>query len=538
MTTQQKWEKYFPFKTPRTQQITAINAILASFESGKRFFALEAGTGIGKSAIATTVAQMLNEEDAPEKYEDGAMFVTTQKLLQKQYEDDFSNIGMKSIKSATNYKCKYKKNSTCSDSQAELRLEEKGTKFWNVCTYNCVYRHAKQEFLESKLSVTNFPYLLTEANFSGKTKPRKLLVIDEAHNVATELSKFIEVSVSEKFAKKTLKLDFPNVSTQHQAHIWLKDVYWPKLCSHVSHVKMMLAKYDKIKQKLDQFASLSRQLHMIEGHHQRLEYFLEVFDKDNWVFDIVHSNIQGLKKLSFKPIDISKYAEKYLFRLGYKVIFMSATMIDSQKYFEMVGVSPEDSDSMFLSSPFPPKNRPILYAPVGRMTSKEIDGSLPKIAEAVRKILAQHKNEKGIIHTHSYKIANYLKGKIKSRRLLFPTADNRDEILRKHLKSDKPTVIISPSMTEGVNLEGDASRFQVICKVPYPFLGDQLVKKRMNKWKWWYPFQTAKTIIQSVGRSVRSSKDTAVTYIIDEDWERFYARNSDLFPKDFKSCLY
>ena len=136
------------------------------------------------------------------------------------------------------------------------------------------------------------------------------------------------------------------------------------------------------------------------------------------------------------------------------------------------------------------------------------------------------------------KIANYLKGKIKSRRLLFPNASNRDEVLRKHLRSDKPTVIISPSMTEGVDLEGDASRFQIICKVPYPFLGDKLVKKRMNKWKWWYPFQTAKTIIQSVGRSVRSSKDTAVTYIIDEDWERFYSRNNSLFPKDFKRCLY
>jgi len=172
------------------------------------------------------------------------------------------------------------------------------------------------------------------------------------------------------------------------------------------------------------------------------------------------------------------------------------------------------------------------------MTSKEIDNSLPKIAEAVRKILAQHKNEKGIIHTHSYKIANYLKKRIKSRRLLFPTAENRDEVLSKHLKSNKATVIVSPSMTEGVDLEGDSSRFQVICKVPYPFLGDKLVKKRMNKWKWWYSFQTAKTVIQSMGRSVRSSKDTAVTYIIDEDWERFYDRHSSLFPKDFKSCLY
>ena len=92
-------------------------------------------------------------------------------------------------------------------------------------------------------------------------------------------------------------------------------------------------------------------------------------------------------------------------------------------------------------------------------------------------------------------------------------------------------------MTEGVDLLGDASRFQVLCKVPYPYLGDKLVKKRMNKWKWWYPFQTAKTIIQSIGRSVRSHEDKAVTYILDSDWERFYKFNKSLFSQDFKDCL-
>ena len=532
------WEKYFPYKTPRTQQTKAINSILAAFKSGKRFFALEAGTGIGKSAIAATVAQVISENNLDEGFEPGAIFVTTQKLLQTQYENDFSSMGMKSIKSATNYKCKYKKHNTCADSQSELRMEEKGTKFWNVCNYNCCYRNAKQEFLDSKMSVTNFPYLLTESNFNGKIKPRQLLIIDEAHNAETELSKFIEISVSEKFAKKVLKLSMPMITTQHQAYSWIKDVYGPKLSSHMQHVKSTLKKYDKLQKKLDQFVSLSRQLHMIEGHHQRLEHFLEVFAKENWVFELLKSDIKGQRKVSFKPIDVSQFAEQYLFRLGCRVIFMSATLIDSQKYFELMGINKDNTASLVLSSPFPPKNRPILFAPVGKMSAKEIDKSLPNIAEAVRKILAQHKNEKGIIHTHSYKIANYLKQKIKSRRLLFPNAENRDEILKKHLSSNKPTVIVSPSMTEGIDLEGDASRFQVICKVPYPYLGDKLVKKRMHKWKWWYPFQTTKTIIQSIGRSIRSSKDTAVTYILDSDWERFYDRNNRLFSKDFKSCLY
>ena len=110
-------------------------------------------------------------------------------------------------------------------------------------------------------------------------------------------------------------------------------------------------------------------------------------------------------------------------------------------------------------------------------------------------------------------------------------------MLQKHISSKEPTVLLSPSMTEGVDLRGEYSRFQVICKVPYPFLGDKLVKKRMNKWKGWYPLQTAKAVVQSVGRSVRSSDDHAVTYILDSDWDRFIGRNKKFFPEDFINCI-
>ena len=105
--------------------------------------------------------------------------------------------------------------------------------------------------------------------------------------------------------------------------------------------------------------------------------------------------------------------------------------------------------------------------------------------------------------------------------MLTHNSDNRDAVLKKHTTTKKATVLLSPSMTEGVDLKGDLSRFQVICKIPYPYLGDQIVRKRMYKHKDWYGLQTAKSIVQSCGRSVRSNTDTAVTYILDSDWNRF-----------------
>ena len=43
------WSQYFPYKEPRDQQKTAIEDILRTFKD-KRFYALEAGTGVGKSS--------------------------------------------------------------------------------------------------------------------------------------------------------------------------------------------------------------------------------------------------------------------------------------------------------------------------------------------------------------------------------------------------------------------------------------------------------------------------------------------------------
>jgi Rad3-related DNA helicase len=120
---------------------------------------------------------------------------------------------------------------------------------------------------------------------------------------------------------------------------------------------------------------------------------------------------------------------------------------------------------------------------------------------------------------------------------LIHTPENRDEILEQHKRAKTPTVLLSPSMTEGVDLKDDLSRFQIICKVPFPYLGDQLVKKKSAKYDWYYGFATAKTLVQSVGRSVRNKNDTAVTYILDSGFDYFFKRNEQFFSDDFKSCM-
>ena len=88
-------------------------------------------------------------------------------------------------------------------------------------------------------------------------------------------------------------------------------------------------------------------------------------------------------------------------------------------------------------------------------------------------------------------------------------------------------------MQEGVDLKGNCSRFQVICKIPYPYLGDKWVKARMKRWNWWYNYETAKTIInQSV--VVSETFRLCYNYIIDSAWSSFFGRTKHLYPPGFE----
>jgi len=533
------YDNIFPFDKIRPQQKQAIDFCIENFlKNDKRFCIIEAGTGVGKSAIGLTSARYL-ADSLPEniKYQKGAYFLTTQKILQEQYVNDFSSVV--SLKSSSNYKCGYHKENSCAESQKMLKTAEKSSKFFKSCSFNCIYKKQKQKFIDTSEGITNFSYFLTETNFSGKIIPRQVLVIDEGHNIESELSKFVEISISEYFARSVLKIAFPQKLTHYQMFLWVKDSYLPAASRRLKHYESTIETMggEKMREKLGQFKDLTRHYDMLRGHIGKLKKFVNIHSTENWVFETSSTEMRGYKKVSFKPIDVSLYAEDTLFNMGEKIVIMSATIMNHEIFKRTLGITEDNSCFISLDSPFPKENRPVIFSSVGSMSAKNIDKTLPSLGKAIKEILSHHKDEKGIIHCKTYKIANYLKNYLNDSRILVHDSSNRDKVLEKHIKSKKNTVLLSPSMTEGVDLKGDASRFQIICKVPYPYLGDKLIRKRMNSIKGWYELQTAKSIVQSAGRSIRSETDHAVTYILDGDFERFLKKGSHLFSSDFKKCI-
>ena len=116
------YQPQFPYQTIRPEQKEAIEFTLESFKD-KRFVIVEAGTGVGKSAIGLTVARTMAEQ---------SYFITTQKILQQQYVDDFSTHGMLSLKSSSNFRCQYYKGKDCSSALRELKVS-KDPKFRACC---------------------------------------------------------------------------------------------------------------------------------------------------------------------------------------------------------------------------------------------------------------------------------------------------------------------------------------------------------------------------------------------------------------------
>ena len=114
---------------------------------------------------------------------------------------------------------------------------------------------------------------------------------------------------------------------------------------------------------------------------------------------------------------------------------------------------------------------------------------------------------------------------------------DKESALIKH-KNTENSVLISPSMSEGVDLKDDLSRFQIIIKMPFPSLESNFVKRKSILLPDWYAYQTLLTLIQSTGRSIRNENDFSVTYILDENFLWFYNKWKKFIPKYWSDALH
>jgi len=500
-----------PFKSWRPYQREAIERII---ESDSPVFFLDGPAGTGKSLIAVSILR-LNE--LGESFKPGTILTRT-KQLQEQYIRDFPNL--KSLKGKRNFPCIIAEGVTA-DMGPCFSFGEDG----RPCpeAKHCPYFIQKREALKAPALVTNWDYYLPEVNYVGGLSNREWLICDEGHFAEDRLQHFIELRIRAK-QLELIDENLPDFKTFSEWRSWAEFIC-PKALDHLHKQKDVLKLEYRFADAAPETLEKIELLRQLTGALQKLKSQSEEWLIDKKKFSVV-----------FHPIWVRDESNA-LFAHANKVVLMSATIISANILSFLLGV--QDYDYMKIPSMFDKQRRPIYYQPSARLGITAEPREMRKACEAFDFIASKHKNEKGLVHTTNYTLAEYLMlhSKHKSRFLIHGTR-NRQEVFSQFENASEPLILVSPSANFGIDLPHEKLRWQVILKMPFPDLGLEVVQKRLDAYPLWYAYSTVCNIVQAYGRIMRDFDDYGTTYILDEHFGWFFSKNKAMFPTEFREALH
>ena len=523
---------------PRNSQIKLINKINWAIGEGYKNIILEAGTGIGKSAIATTLANM---------YEDSYILTMT-KQLQEQYLDDFGDM-LVEIKGRGNYKCNYKGNCDFCI-KAEYNLRKCGD-----CEYNLAFKKA----VEAKNVITNYDYLYYAGVANPLLDSRELLILDEAHNLERKMLMLSSSELNREYISTKFGIDIFEplmYGTKSINELKRKPDYWVGLCDDLikeckKRIKKIEGDADKsVQVTLDEFESNpSKYSNFDYVEKQNLEQDMKSFaaislglSYNELIIDLPDKNsiLDNNMDISaeFKPYSVLDDTQNLL-KMGNICIFLTGTLGSKDKFCQWNNINPDETYYIYEKSPFDVAKRPIYVDFVGRMSGfrRGIPNWKNKRAiKKIKEILDMHKNEKGVIHTSSNEQAFWIMNHLKEYNLMFVGGEDRNRILKDFTESKENIILIGASIKDGVDFKGDLCRFQIVFKIPYPQLNEQVKYRRDLDPKWFY-YQTVMALMQAYGRGIRDNDDYCVMYIIDSSFKQLFNYNRGFFNEYFAEAV-
>ena len=531
--------KHFPegFE-PNSSQVKLLKNIDEAFNAGKKFIIRNAPTGAGKSFISKTLGNAA--EDSPDEFRElvtsyaaykrsqtgytyqeeceetapfGCTALTITKALQDQYKELFDDVEV--VKGKSNYQCAVDERFPV-DVAPCLHSQNLKADCW--AKNKCPYYEARNRALTAQFNTLNYNMFFALPNH---LKKRQFLICDEASELEDQLVKEFTCKVDYKFLSRN---DIaPRVLTASMSAIkWLTELQ-VELTDKIDDIKHILSTYKTRNKKA--LMDLTTNMQRLMNLHSKIEQVTDSWSESEYVFE------KDATGITFMPLKVNNLAKR-LFDYADQVILMSATIIDPDNFCKSLGI--EDYQYVEAESTFDPKKAPIVCNPKYKLNYHTMEKNLPKIIRQVVEICKHHGNDKGIIHTHNNTITAKLSNMLYGDRFLYrePGIKNED-ILEKHMLSSDPTVLVSPSMSYGVDLKGDLAKFQIIIKAPFLPTKDVRIEKLMKNDFDWYQNKMLCSLIQSCGRGVRSKQDTCITYILDGTIIENVLRAKHKLPKYF-----
>jgi Rad3-related DNA helicase len=552
---------------PRALQQDVLDKVYAGWDKYK-YFALNCPTGVGKTYLATAIADAIQN----------AYILTSTLQLQTQYEKSWDELV--NLKGRSNYTCNLNSNFTVDAAPCSANTE-----LFKECRAGsiCSYYNQKDLAIQSRAMITNPVYMLysTHCGFAKEDDSpwveRTALIIDEAHNIENHLVSFAESDVDpqkyhddfgvatdsiffndrpeENYMKvvniyeilqdkavefqEKLEREFPQaalVGLDHKA--WAKG-FGDKIADKVKKLNTRIYQLDKAIQPLKIFFDT----------HQTAEELTK-----RWIV----SKYSDKNVLKLAPIYGDFLFHDYLGKLATKFVFLSATLPPKHEFCKELGITEDECLYIETDSPFSAEKSPVIVMPSIKLSKDHYEKNVEKIGGLVDDILEIHKGERGVCHAVTYDLVKNIYQRVKPenrKRLLcrdmdayasaqvgkntFPKKYKNSELLSIHEIEGAAygSVLLSPSMMEGVDLYDDLSRFQIIIKLPWANLGDIRVKIKSELDGDWYKNKMWLNILQASGRSTRNEEDTSVTYILDSNFAYFWDQWKHKLPNWFNRRL-
>jgi Rad3-related DNA helicase len=555
----------------RPQQQDVVEQIYDNWSKYK-YFICNAPTGVGKTYITCSLADKLS----------GRGYILTSTLqLQDQYQKSWPSLV--NLKGRGNYTCNLNPNFSVDAAPCSANKKLKGD---CIKGNTCSYYNQKNAALRSQAMITNPLFLLYSAHcgFAKEGEEgdddnpwvkREALLIDEAHNTEDHLVSFA-----------ASKMDPQALAADHGVN--LKGItFTGDLIHDYQQLHELKARLDQkaleYAERLatefpqrgnqDDFASrswargfdaktaekvkkLNSKIYALDKSIQPLNIFFKTHSsveelERRW---IMHADVQE-NVLTLSPITADFLFKEFLGDLADKFILMSATLGTKEALCKELGIPLNEALYIEVDTPFPPERSPIIAMPMLDLTWSNKAATMPKLGPLLDHLLDEHKHQRGIIHSANYEFATEvfkrvspehrarllhkdmetLEGALTGKTAKYGRKFSNAELLRMHEAGEKPySVLISPSMMEGVDLFDDLSEFQIILKMPWGQLKDPRVAKKKALDNDWYQNKVWISIMQASGRSTRHEMDESVTYILDSGFPRAFKAWKHMLPAWFK----
>ena len=520
------------FTAWRSSQVQAFKNLLDDPGKGKRISLDIIPTGVGKSLLYMTLAFL----------ESHARFLilTSTKALQDQLMNDFgTHPDVCDIRGIANYPCiALKPGGEHAQLERVTRIVFRqppptplgcelgpcmGGMTCSLKDKGCLYFDRARQAKAARVVITNYAYWLSIQ--PGALGDFDYLILDEAHEAPSELSDHLRVRITDREADSHLKGRRPPMDLL-EVRGWAKAGH-SAILPDIEKIQAAATGGDDRK-RLKTLKELSIRLQRVTQAGPDWVCWRE--EPDRW-------NPDASPATCYEPVWPKHHTEAKLFRNISRIALFSATA--TPKTLEFLGVDTKAPDVRVTEypSPFPAERRPIIYAKplmkelATRLTYKADDSVLRRWLEKIDGIIKTRLDRKGILHTVSYDRARLVMMNSQHRQhLLSHESRNTRQTVQAFRVSQAPKLLVSPSVTTGVDFPMDLCRYQIIGKIAFPTSTDPITKAR-TKDDPDYPHHLAMThLVQAVGRGMRGEEDWCETIIIDDNWSWWGYKYRHLAP--------